>query len=115
MSLEINKYVLNILPLKTPVGKIESMTYDSILPHLASYMRTFESKLIKRKGVQYDVPLKTPLKPSGKKNIRRKQNGISEHLYLYCLIKNLYEKPLGKNSSREKEYNIYDRMIIDGL
>jgi hypothetical protein len=36
------------------------------------------------------------------KNIRRKQYGISKHLYLYCLIKNLLWEIIRKNSLREK-------------
>lgn len=79
-----------VLPLKTPVGKIESMTYDN--------------EMIMHKSAIW-CATKTPLKPNGK-NIRRKRYGISKHLYLYCLIKNLLWETIRENSLREKEYNI---------
>jgi hypothetical protein len=71
--------------LKTPIGK--NRRYGIYL-----------MKIMQR--VQYDMPLKTPLNPMGKR--RRKRYGISKHLYLYCLIKNLYEKSLGKTHQGKK-------------
>ena len=47
------------------------------------------------------MPLKTPLKPSGKK-YKEKVYDIYGHLCLYCLVKNLYEKPLGKTHEGKK-------------
>jgi hypothetical protein len=74
-----------VLSLKNPVGEIESMSYDN--------------KMIMHKSAIW-YATKTPLKPSGK-NIRRKWNGICEHLYLYCLIKNLLWETIRENSLRE--------------
>jgi len=51
--------------------------------------------------------LKTlPKNPVGKKSMRKEYITCISLCYTYCLIKNLaWENPVGKNSSREKEYN----------
>lgn len=109
-----NKYAFRYFPLKTFIGKIESIAYD-LCEDIASLKTSWEkiSKKLIMKRVQWDVPWKTPLRP-GRKNIRRNMIWHASMLVFNCLIKNLLWKTCWKTHKR-KEYIIHYLMIIKGL
>ena len=63
-------------------------------------MRIFERKLTREKS-GYDMPMKTPLKHSGK-NIRRNDMTYTGTCVYIVSLKKLYEKPLGKTHDGKK-------------